>query len=62
MLGRTGRKPSFSPLAPIRGLLHAMGQVFARVLDLMSRKIEKRVVLLGLDNAGKTTTVYHLLW
>jgi len=31
------------------------------MVDLLSRRIEKRVVLLGLDNAGKTTCVYRLL-
>ncbi len=34
-----------------------MGQALA----LFSRRVEKRVVLLGLDNAGKTTVVYRLL-
>ena len=37
------------------------GQAFTRVYQLLSRRIEKRVVLLGLDNAGKTTAVYRLL-
>lgn len=32
-----------------------------RIVDLVSRRKEKRVVLLGLDNAGKTTCVYRLL-
>jgi len=38
-----------------------MGATVSRVFELFSRRIEKRVVLLGLDNAGKTTAVYRLL-
>eukprot|EP00624_Nannochloropsis_granulata_P004241 evm.model.NODE_31236_length_39405_cov_67.395760.6 len=38
-----------------------MGQLCERMMDLLSRRIEKRVVLLGLDNAGKTTCVYRLV-
>ena len=38
-----------------------MGATVSRVFELFSRRVEKRVVLLGLDNAGKTTAVYRLL-
>ncbi|EWM26356.1 adp-ribosylation factor [Nannochloropsis gaditana] len=38
-----------------------MGQLCTRLVELVSRRTEKRVVLLGLDNAGKTTCVYRLL-
>ena len=39
-----------------------MGQgLQAMLLELVGRRVEKRVVLLGLDNAGKTTCVYRLL-
>jgi ADP-ribosylation factor 1/2 len=38
-----------------------MGALFGRMLNVLSRPVEKRVVLLGLDNAGKTTAVYRLL-
>lgn len=37
-----------------------MGPVLGRLFEAC-RRIEKRVVLLGLDNAGKTTAVYRLL-
>nr|QXF29019.1 Arf1d [Vischeria sp. CAUP Q 202] len=38
-----------------------MGGMLGRLMDLLSKPVEKRVVLLGLDNAGKTTAVYRLL-
>lgn len=39
-----------------------MGQgLQGMLLDLLGRRVEKRVVLLGLDNAGKTTCVYRLM-
>lgn len=38
-----------------------MGPVLGRLFEACRRTESKRVVLLGLDNAGKTTTLLRLL-
>lgn len=37
-----------------------MGGLFTKVLDMMSGRSEKRLLMLGLDAAGKTTVLYKL--
>ena len=37
-----------------------MGLFFAKVFDPLFRKNEMRILLLGLDTAGKTTILYKL--
>jgi ADP-ribosylation factor 1/2 len=37
-----------------------MGLLFSRLLDALSGKTEKRILMLGLDAAGKTTILYKL--
>uniref|UniRef100_A0A7N0V9L1 ADP-ribosylation factor n=1 Tax=Kalanchoe fedtschenkoi TaxID=63787 RepID=A0A7N0V9L1_KALFE len=37
-----------------------MGQAFRKLLDSILGNTEMRVVMLGLDAAGKTTTLYRL--
>jgi small GTP-binding protein len=37
-----------------------MGNIFMRALDALSGTKEKRILLLGLDAAGKTTILYQL--
>jgi GTPase SAR1 family protein len=37
-----------------------MGQLFTRVLDMLAGKQERRILMLGLDAAGKTTALYSL--
>ena len=37
-----------------------MGSLFSRVLDALSGTKEKRILMLGLDAAGKTTILYKL--
>jgi GTPase SAR1 family protein len=37
-----------------------MGSLFSRVLDALSGKQEKRILMLGLDAAGKTTILFRL--
>lgn len=37
-----------------------MGLLFTKVLDLLSGHVEKRIVMVGLDAAGKTTILYKL--
>merc|ERR1712232_1125051 len=40
--------------------LVAMGAVFTRVLDRLVGKQNRRIVMVGLDAAGKTTVLYNL--
>lgn len=37
-----------------------MGLLISRVLDALSGKTERRILMLGLDAAGKTTVLYRL--
>ena len=37
-----------------------MGNLFARMFDMLSGKQEKRILMVGLDAAGKTTILYKL--
>lgn len=41
-------------------LSHKMGLLISRVLDALSGKAERRILMLGLDAAGKTTILYRL--
>ena len=38
-----------------------MGFVISKLVDLFASHGEVKVILVGLDNAGKTTTLYKLL-
>ena len=37
-----------------------MGNLFAKMFDMLSGKQEKRILMVGLDAAGKTTILYKL--
>jgi len=37
-----------------------MGQYILKALDALSSKKERKILMLGLDAAGKTTILYHL--
>ena len=37
-----------------------MGLIFSSILDKISGKTEKRMLMVGLDAAGKTTILYKL--
>ena len=37
-----------------------MGSIFSKLFDRLYSKIEMRIILLGLDAAGKTTILYKL--
>ena len=37
-----------------------MGGFFAKAIDKLFGKIEKRILMVGLDHAGKTTVLYKL--